>query len=137
MKRVLFFLCAVFVVPSLLEAGTIFDKAEGRGTSITWRTADESGVKYFVVRRRELQSGVWGPWAQVRSDVVISAKGAASSYSLEDTGIFKTAERFLEYKIEAVNEDGNVAETITYQTSYSGLTSAAKRTWGSIKAMFR
>jgi hypothetical protein len=133
MKRILFF-TMLLVIPLLVLAGTIFQEAGGQGNQVTWKTSDETGVSQFIVIRREWQTTDWGPEAQVE---VVNAKGTGSSYSLEDKGIFKTADRALKYEIRAVTSQGIVIESITYQTRFAGLTSAAKRTWGSIKAMFR
>lgn len=139
MKRNLL-LFVFLLLPSYLFSGVIFEKAEGKGNIVTWKTADESQVKYFLVFRRELQTGNnWGPTEGVRPDITITAKGQAGSiYEIRDTGIFKATDRLLEYEVQAVNAQGVVLESVKYSTNYnSGLSSAAKRTWGSIKSMFR
>ena len=104
--------------------------------TIRWETSDESETVKFEVYRREYRAGGLGPAEMVGE---ILARGAGNSvYLVEDGGIFKAADRVLEYEIRAVNDRGEVIESIKMTTILSGgLTSAARRTWGSIKAMFR
>ncbi|HLA68231.1 MAG TPA: hypothetical protein VJN65_00900 [Bacteroidota bacterium] len=128
------------VVPLFSEAGVFKPGSPSRvassGITIRWETSDESSTLRFEVYRREYRSGGMGPAEKIAD---VSAKGVSSSvYQIEDAGIFKTADRVLEYEIRAVDGQGMVLETAKMTTVFStGLTSAAKRTWGSIKAMFR
>ena len=103
---------------------------------IRWETADETEAVKFEVYRREYRSGGLGP-AELIGEV--PARGANNSvYLVEDGGIFKVADRVLEYEIRAVNRHGGVVEIVKMTTVLSGgLTTTAERTWGSIKAMFR
>lgn len=104
--------------------------------TIRWETSDESATVKFEVFRREFRSGGMGPAELV---AVVQAKQQSNSvYQIEDSGIFKTADRVLQYEIRAVDQNNVVVETASMTTVFSsGLTSAARRTWGSIKAMFR
>jgi hypothetical protein len=112
-------------------------RVQAANMTIRWETSDESAVTQFVVLRREYQTGGWSEYYTVGSPV--AAKGQSNSvYQFVDDGVFKSADRILEYEIRAIAQDGHVIETVSMSTLYSsGLTSAAKRTWGSIKAMFR
>ena len=104
--------------------------------TIRWETSDESATVKFEVYRREFRSGGMGPAELV---AVVQAKQQSNSvYQIEDSGIFKTADRVLQYEIRAVDQNNVVVEKASMTTVFSsGLTSAARRTWGSIKAMFR
>ena len=104
--------------------------------TIRWETNDESATVKFEVYRREFRSGGMGPAELV---AVVDAKKVSNSvYQIVDGGIFKTADRVLQYEIRAVDQNNVVVETASMTTVFSsGLTSAAQRTWGSIKAMFR
>ncbi|HLF19755.1 MAG TPA: hypothetical protein VI704_03100 [Bacteroidota bacterium] len=135
MKRIILF-AILAVAPSFLFAG-VFESASGQGRIIEWKTSDESQVQYFLVLRREWQSDHWGPSSQVGEK--IAAKGFAFSYRLEDNVVFKNADRTLQYEIQAINSQNVVIEVKQYSTLFreAGLTSAARSTWGSIKAMFR
>lgn len=128
------------VVPIAADAGVFKPGSPSRATSsavaIRWETSDESGVVRFEVYRREYRWGGMGPSERIAD---VPAKGAGNSiYQIEDAGIFKTADRVLEYEIRAVDRQGKFLESAKMTTVFStGLTSAARRTWGSIKAMFR
>lgn len=102
--------------------------------TIRWETSDETNVARFVIVRTEISSnGV--------ERISYPAKGSSnSSYQFVDEGIFKAVDRIFSYQIQAVDASGNVidqTDPLTVRYSPTGLTSAAKRTWGSIKAMFR
>lgn len=133
MKRTILF-SLLIIIPILVFAGTIFQETGGQGNQVTWKTADETGVSHFVVARSEWQREDWGPEEVVAT---VNAKGSGSTYLVEDTRIFKTADRTLRYEIKAVNSQGAVLEIGKPPLRIAGVTSAAKRTWGSIKAMFR
>lgn len=128
----------LILVPSVLSAEVFKGeptRVQGSAMVIRWETLDEAGVVEFVVVCREIRAGGAGQWRDVGRK---GATGSSSVYTLEDTDIFKAADRMLEYEIRAVNAEGRVVESVPMKTLYpSGLTSAARRTWGSIKAMFR
>ena len=62
-------------------------------------------------------------------------KGNNSSYEFVDKSAFKVTGGLYQYKVRVIN--GQVPAPETDIVTVSHLTSAAKRTWGSIKAMFR
>lgn len=138
MRLYISFLFVFIVVPSILSAEVFKGEAtrvQGSAMVIRWETLDETSVLEFVVVCREIRSGGAGQWRDVGRK---QATGTSSVYTLEDTDIFKATDRMLEYEIRAVNAEGRVVESIPLKTLFpSGLTSAARRTWGSIKAMFR
>jgi len=122
------------VVMGTLSAVVIKDRptAQSNGTDVTlrWNTSDESGVQRFDVLRR---AGTTGDFILVGT--VDQLKGNNSSYEFVDRSAFKTTAGFYQYKIRIIN--GQVPSPETETVSVAHLTSAAKRTWGSIKAMFR
>jgi len=133
-------IAALTILPMGLLAGVFKpgspSRVAGPTIALRWETSDESAVVKFEVYRREYRSGGMGP-AEKIADVDAMRVGN-SAYQIEDTGIFKTVDRVLEYEIRAVDGQGKVIETAAMTTVFStGLTSAARRTWGSIKAMFR
>lgn len=103
--------------------------------TIRWETSDESGVAGFEVYRKEVRDGA--DWYRVQA--VLPRHQSNSIYQIVDNEIFKNADRLLVYKVVAVDGNGTPIEAvqITVPFSTNGLTSAAKSTWGSIKAMFR
>ncbi|MEX2117777.1 MAG: hypothetical protein WEB37_12910 [Bacteroidota bacterium] len=138
MRHRTFILILFIVFPSILSAEVFKGtptRVQGSNMTIRWETSDETPASAFVVVRREFRSGGMGPWEEVGRLV---ASRASSVYTMEDAGVFKSADRILEYEVRAVNTEGRVVESVRLTTILStSLTSAARRTWGSIKAMFR
>lgn len=113
-------------------------RVSGSTMAIRWETSDETGVVAFVVVRKEYRPGNVEPWGPAEEVGTVAASGRPGVYTIEDAGVFKSADRFLQYEIRAVAHDGRVIESVPMTTVLtSGVTSAMKRTWGSIKAMFR
>ncbi len=103
---------------------------------VQWSTSEEDGVKDFVVEKASQLDNNFDPINTV------NATGAGSSYQYADNGIYKTtSSELFKYQIVAIGNDGstiassNVAlVTFDIEPNFTGI---AKRTWGSIKAMFR
>jgi len=111
--------------------------AASNGSDITlrWTTDVETGVRRFEILR-----AVWnGPSSSWTEFVLIGSvdqlKGNNATYEYVDKSVFKNSAGFYGYRIRVINGEnpGQLTEIITV----SHLSSAAKRTWGSIKAMFR
>ena len=132
--RVILALLLALAFVATLSAVVIKDRptAQSNGTDITirWNTLDETGVIRFEVVRR---SGASGDFSLV--GIVDQLKGNNSSYEFVDKSAFKTDGGLYQYKIRIINGQNPSPETDIVSVSH--LTSAAKRTWGSIKAMFR
>jgi len=138
MRNQVLILLLLFVTPSIL-LGDVFKgnptRVQGSTMTIRWETSDETQASKFVVVRREFRSGGMGQWEEVGT---VGATGRSSVYVMDDTEVFKAVDRILEYEVRAVNEEDRVVESVRLTTILSsGLTSAVRRTWGSIKAMFR
>ncbi len=131
--RTTLLLLASLVVISGLTAGVIKDKpsavSNGSDITLTWETLDESGVQKFEVLRR---AGTTGDFVAIAS---VNPKGNNSSYQYVDQQAFKTTGGIYQYKIRIIN--GQVPAPESEIVTVSHLSSTAKRTWGSIKAMFR
>lgn len=138
MRNRILILLLLLVAPSLLVAEVFKGmptRVQGSAMTIRWETSDETSAVGFVVVRREYRSGGTGLWEEVGR---VAASGRSSVYVLEDTEVFKAADRILEYEVRAINGEDRVVESVRLTTILSsGLTSAVRRTWGSIKAMFR
>jgi hypothetical protein len=133
MKRY-FFLVAVVVLSafSLAFAGGIKDgtlSAYSNGTTIVvrWISETELDVRGFQVERR---AGTDGPFILLTSPY-IPAKGDGSTYEFVDNAAYRVTDNLYQYCITAV---GNNA---TYYVTVNHRVSSVRRTWGSIKAMFR
>jgi len=106
------------------------------GILLQWSTSQENGIKDFAV---EKASQLNGQFYQI--DGTIAATGAGSSYQFTDKEVYKTtSSTYFIYRVRADGNDGSVsysdAKSVSYNYS-SSLSGVAKRTWGSIKAMFR
>ena len=137
MRSIARFILPIFLallVVATVSAIVIKDRptAQSNGSDVTirWNTSDETGVVRFEVLRR---SGIAGDFTIVGS--VEQLKGNNSSYEFVDKSAFKTTGGLYQYKIRIIN--GQVPAPETEIVPVAHLTSAAKSTWGSIKAMFR
>lgn len=132
--RLILSLFLALLVVATVSAIVIKDRptAQSNGSDVTirWNTSDESGVSRFDVLRR---SGTAGDFMIVGS--IDQLKGNNSSYEFVDKSAFKSTGGLYQYKVRIIN--GQVPAPETEIVPVAHLTSAAKRTWGSIKAMFR
>ncbi|MHB1686131.1 MAG: hypothetical protein ACYCVH_01970 [Ignavibacteriaceae bacterium] len=101
---------------------------EGDNIKIEWNTGPETDLKDFVIQRKTIQSPDY-------TDITtIQPKGSNSYYSYVDRAAYKTNDVFFVYQLKIEDNDG----TVSYlEKPISHSISAVKRTWGSIKAMFR
>ena len=99
----------------------------GDNAVVEWSTSSESNVQDFIVQRRTLQSGF--------VDVATVPTNSDHVYKYEDKSIYKTTDEFYIYRIAIVDFSQNVSYTNELRVSMN--ISGVKRTWGSIKAMFR
>lgn len=123
------FVLAVITSAGVIREGTMQARSDGSNVAIQWGTADESNIKEFVIERR---SGTVGEFISI---AVISKKGSNSFYEYIDKSAFKTTGSIYQYRIKSVASSGSLeySNIITVSHNVSGV----KRTWGSLKAMFR
>jgi hypothetical protein len=136
MKRTIIGLVLLLLIALPLLAGQIRDgslSANSNGTNITirWMSDDESGVARFEIERK---SGVNG---QFISLAPIALRGNNSVYEYVDDSAFRGfVESIYQYQIKVVF--GNGAPPVIYgPITVRHDVSSVRRTWGSIKAMFR
>jgi hypothetical protein len=106
----------------------------GGGVRVSWTSGSESNVDHYEIYRR---TGYSGPFTCVRGN--ISLLGDGHDYTIIDTyDLFKTNGTLFQYKMRVVYLNGSMWENSTpISASYNSTSSTAKRTWGSIKSMFR
>lgn len=125
---------AVAIVFATAYAIVIKDKpvafSNGSDIVVRWTTVDETGVQRFDILRR---SGTIGDFSVIGS--VDQLKGNNSTYEYVDKSVFKVSSGIYQYKIRIINGQNPAPETDPVTVSHTSTT--AKRTWGSIKAMFR
>jgi hypothetical protein len=129
-----FVMIAVAVIVATAYAVVIKDKpvaySNGSDIVVRWSTVDESGVQRFDILRR---AGTSGDFTVITS--IDQLKGNNSTYEFVDKSVFKISSGIYQYKIRVINGQNPAPETDPVTVSH--VSSAAKRTWGSIKAMFR
>lgn len=103
--------------------------SNGSDIIVRWTSENESGVREFVVVRR---AGIEGEFIPVAT---LPTKGDHSSYEYIDRSVFKASNGVFQYRIRVVNGQTPAPESEIVTVSH--VSSTARRTWGSIKAMFR
>jgi hypothetical protein len=135
MNRRYWLLAAVLLcAASTFAAGGLTNvNASSNGSTITvrWTSTDEAGVVGYVVERRAINSSVWVPLVQPYMGV----EGSNHSYMFEDKTAFRVTDNIYYYQVTQVYTDGGKGDP--YRTVVSHSVSGIRRTWGSIKAMFR
>lgn len=126
-------LAMVALVALVAVAAVIKDRptamSNGSDIVVRWNSDSEAGVHQFVVIRRAGTEGEFIPVATV------APKGDRSSYEYVDRSVFKATASVFQYRIRVVNGLTPAPETEIVTVSH--VSSTARRTWGSIKAMFR
>lgn len=103
-------------------------KSESDNIKLEWQTGEENNLQKFVIERKTPQSS----FAEIGT---ITPKGSNSYYSFIDQNTYKTNGLIFIYRLKIVDNNGQV--TYSSETIVSHSISGVKRTWGSIKAMFR
>ena len=131
MKQLLILILVVFTVSlsGVIREGTMQARSDGSNVTIQWGTTDESAITEFVIERR---NGTVGEFISI---AVVAKKGSNSFYEYIDNSAFKATGSIYQYRIKAVGSSGGAeySNIITISHNVSGV----KRTWGSLKAMFR
>ena len=118
---------------SLLFAGARVENfnadSDGDNIILTWNSFEEPDVKHYEILR--------GPRKDVLNYLsVVNAKGDNSSYSFVDETAYKTSETVYAYGLVIRDNDGSKSEIMHTRILHENV-SSVKRTWGSIKALFR
>ncbi len=102
--------------------------SDGNDIIVEWQTTQENNLKEFVVQRRTANSDF------IDLDKV-KAKGSNSYYSYRDESAYKTTGTLYIYRLKIVDNDNTISYSAEVSVSHN--VSSVKRTWGSIKALFR
>ena len=123
----------VFLLVATVYAGAIIQFIQGPNGSdnikIEWQTGEETNVQKFVIERKTPQSS----FTEIAN---ISPKGNNSYYSYVDMNTYKTSDIVFIYRLKIVDNNSQISFSNEI-TIYHSVSSITKRTWGSIKAMFR
>jgi hypothetical protein len=103
-------------------------KSQGDNVQVEWQTGTESNINHYSIQRRTPQTS----FVEIAT---IQPKGSNSLYTYVDQSIYKTNDVIFIYQLKIVDSD--MQATYSVERSASPNISGIKRTWGSIKAMFR
>ena len=117
------------VAGAIIKDGTLQAHSDGNNVTIQWGTEEEVSIREFDVYR---QAGSDGGFVLIGT---VMPKGSDSYYEFVDQSAFKTITSVYQYRITILFHDGNHMDSKIVTVSHN--VSGVKRTWGSLKAMFR
>jgi flagellar basal body L-ring protein FlgH len=123
----------LFLIIATVYAGAYIEyfhaRSESDNVRLEWQTSEETNLQKFVIERKTPQSS----FTEVAS---VSPKGNNSNYIYTDQNAYKTNDMIFVYRLKIVDNNNQVTYSADVTVTHS-ISSVAKRTWGSIKAMFR
>ena len=120
---------SIFSFADIVKNGSFQATSDGANVTLRWVTEDETNVARFEIERR---AGVDGNFTTIAT---IDAKGP-SLYEFVDYSAFRKIETLYQYRIKVTFTNGT-APIYIGPLSVNHTVSGVRRTWGSIKAMFR
>ncbi len=113
-----------------IKEGSLNANSDGTSITLRWVSEDENSVSKFVIERKAGMSGSFMLLAE------LLPRGNNSSYQyVDDTAFRISGESIYKYQIKIVYLNGSSSYYGPITVSHK--TSDVRRTWGSIKAMFR
>lgn len=95
---------------------------------LSWQTGEERDLNHFSIMRKPAN----GAFTEIAN---IDAKGSNSYYEYTDQNAYKADDAVYVYKLKIV--DNNGLDSYSNEVTVAHTVSSVKRTWGSIKALFR
>lgn len=124
-------LIVLFTIAALY-AGTFLEyfhgRSEGDDIRLEWKTREEVDLQNFKIERKTPQNS----FVEIAT---IQPKGNNSYYTYLDQSAYKASDLIFVYRLKIVDTNGQTSYSNEVTVSHS--VSGVKRTWGSIKAMFR
>jgi hypothetical protein len=121
-------LCAGASFAGALKENSLSASTNGTNILVRWLSDDENGVLYFELERKA-GNGQFVWLARV------APIGSNSSYNYTDDSAFRITDNIYQYRVRVFFSNGT---SVTYgPIAVSHSVSSVRRTWGSIKAMFR
>jgi hypothetical protein len=130
---VLLLLCSSVAFCEVIQANSLRAQDDGNGVVLRWTSVDETGVAGYMVERKAGGTGNFVPLVSQ----ALQGKGNNQNYLFEDETAFRTTGTFYQYRITPVNSVGTPVGSSYYVSIDHNNVSSVRRTWGSIKAMFR
>ncbi len=134
--RILSLIATVFLAASsMVGHGTVqmnFFNVEEEGNTIviSWEVREEVDVREYELQRMTRLSN--NRFVPVES---IAPHGPNKPYVFRDDQVFKSSSDLVDYRLEVIYKDGVRELLARDQVNYTS--TAIRRTWGSIKAMFQ
>jgi len=126
------YILLVILFSTAIFAGTFLEyfqgRSEGEDVRLEWKTREEVGLQHFKIERKTPQSS----FVEIAT---IQPKGSNSYYTYLDQSAYKPGDLLFVYRLKIVDSNGQISYSNEVSISHS--VSGVKRTWGSIKAMFR
>ena len=113
-----------------IREGSLNGFSNGTSIVIRWQSEDESGVQRVEIERRV---GTEGPFITLRE---IPLKGNDQAYEYIDDSAFRLTASLYNYRLK-VQMAGAPLAVYYGPITVSHNVNSVRRTWGSIKAMFR
>jgi hypothetical protein len=132
MKPAAFFLLFLFIISSSIANPTITNFSvvmEGRDVKISWEVLDQNGLRFFNVERSASNQD---QYVRINSSPIFPNN--SRQYVFVDQSLYKSDESVVFYRIAVVDISGNISYS---ESRPLGKISSVRRTWGSIKSMFR
>ena len=125
---VLSFLITSLSFAEVIKSGSFQATSDGVNVTLRWLTEDETNVARFEIERR---TGTEGDFVVIGT---LSTKGA-SLYEFIDYSALRKTTGLYQYRVKIIFTNNTVAYSQVVSVSHT--VSGVRRTWGSIKAMFR
>lgn len=131
MKKI-YLTLSIFTLFTLVFAGATLEFFRGRSENdkviLEWKSKEEVAVKEYIVERKSVNSDYFPIGT-------LQPKGNNSYYTFIDETAFKSLGSIYYYRLKIVDFNGSISFSNEITIFHS--VSSVKRTWGSIKAMFR
>ena len=123
-----FFILSAIITYAGVDLLKFSARSQNGNVVVAWQTVTESNLNHFVVERKTV-NGSFMELGHVspRSD---------KNYEYVDQSAFKTSDQLYIYRLKIVDNNGEVSYSQEVRVTHSNI-SSVKRTWGSIKALFR
>lgn len=132
MKMKISYILVLLLITTAVLAGTFLEyfqgRSEGEDIRLEWKTREEVNLQHFKIERKTPQSS----FVDITT---IQPKGSNSYYTYLDQSAYKTDNMLFIYRLKIIDTNGQASYSNEVSVSHS--VSGVKRTWGSIKAMFR
>ncbi|MDX9759445.1 MAG: hypothetical protein RBU27_09815 [Bacteroidota bacterium] len=133
-KRYLGILTALLFVTWTAIGGAFIDffngRSDGDNIVLEWKTRGESNLQRFEIQRK---AGTSGEFVTLTT---VQPKGSNSLYTYVDRSAYKDAGSLYAYRLKILESSSGPA-SYSNEITVTHSVSSVKRTWGSIKAMFR